>query len=299
MAEAFKTILTDAGRGLLAKVLAGRGVIFTRGSLGSGVLADGEDAAALAGMLEPVADAALYCGGEDGGGTAMLTVQYTNDGLQKGFLASEVGVFAQEADEEGQAAGDELLYCYMNMGENPEPVTVAPPVMTRVYDMPVAVGRLDSMQVQIAPGVFATHSQLHTHTEDGENPHGVTATQVGLGNVDNTADSEKLVAGADSVRLAAEQESWGGRAWVRVVDVSGKTTADSTLMLRAAATGALAAGEMVIPVLAGGGGSNSYTAVGYKTDSGIWYAKLFNAAGAVLGSGIMVTVRYLHIRPVA
>lgn len=38
-------------------------------------------------------------------------------------------------------------------------------------------------------------STARNHIENGSNPHGVTKSQVGLGNVDNTADSSKVVKG--------------------------------------------------------------------------------------------------------
>lgn len=37
---------------------------------------------------------------------------------------------------------------------------------------------------------------IHTHESDGNNPHGVTKEQVGLGNADNTADLEKPISNA-------------------------------------------------------------------------------------------------------
>ena len=41
-----------------------------------------------------------------------------------------------------------------------------------------------------------THAQIDTHIADSANPHTVTATQVGLGNVDNTSDDTKNAANA-------------------------------------------------------------------------------------------------------
>lgn len=42
----------------------------------------------------------------------------------------------------------------------------------------------------------AVRTDLDTHIASKSNPHGVTASQVGLGNVDNTADADKVVKGA-------------------------------------------------------------------------------------------------------
>lgn len=44
-----------------------------------------------------------------------------------------------------------------------------------------------------AAGDYATNSALSSHTANTSNPHGVTKAQVGLANVDNTADSTKPV----------------------------------------------------------------------------------------------------------
>lgn len=43
---------------------------------------------------------------------------------------------------------------------------------------------------------LAKTADLTTHTGSKSNPHGVTKAQVGLGNVDNTADANKPVSAA-------------------------------------------------------------------------------------------------------
>ena len=52
---------------------------------------------------------------------------------------------------------------------------------------------------------MATQGELDTHTANAANPHGVTKAQVGLGNVDNTADSAKPVSTAQQTALDAKQ----------------------------------------------------------------------------------------------
>ncbi len=48
---------------------------------------------------------------------------------------------------------------------------------------------------------FATASDLAAHTSNANNPHAVTATQVGLGNVDNTSDLSKPISTAMQAAL--------------------------------------------------------------------------------------------------
>ena len=61
--------------------------------------------------------------------------------------------------------------------------------------------------------IYATVSTVNAHIANKTNPHGVTKSQVGLGNVDNTADSAK------SVKYAASAGSANSVAWG---NVSGK-----------------------------------------------------------------------------
>ena len=51
-------------------------------------------------------------------------------------------------------------------------------------------------------GVLVKKTDLMAHVVNQKNPHGVTKDQVGLGNVDNTADSQKYVAFASEAGAA-------------------------------------------------------------------------------------------------
>lgn len=53
-----------------------------------------------------------------------------------------------------------------------------------------------------ADDVNAITQAINDHLADTENPHEVTAAQLGLGNVDNTADADKTVAVAKKVGTA-------------------------------------------------------------------------------------------------
>jgi hypothetical protein len=65
----------------------------------------------------------------------------------------------------------------------------------------------EALIVSVAGGVFRFADQpdltnLLAHLNDEENPHGVTKAQVGLGDVDNTADSTKPVSVAQAAAIA-------------------------------------------------------------------------------------------------
>jgi hypothetical protein len=50
-------------------------------------------------------------------------------------------------------------------------------------------------------GIATNATNISTHIGDVANPHSVTATQVGLGNVDNTSDADKPVSSATQTEL--------------------------------------------------------------------------------------------------
>ncbi len=70
--------------------------------------------------------------------------------------------------------------------------------------------------------VIKTKDDLHAHTADTSNPHGVTQTQVGLDKVDNTADADKSVKDSTQLgsidadkysQLAADETVSGSKTW--------------------------------------------------------------------------------------
>lgn len=62
----------------------------------------------------------------------------------------------------------------------------------------------------------ATKAELQAHIEDQNNPHGVTAEQVGLGEVDNTSDMNKPVSTAQQAALDGKA-SLNGATFTAVV----------------------------------------------------------------------------------
>lgn len=63
---------------------------------------------------------------------------------------------------------------------------------------------------EIVGGDFVTHTEFNNHTEDTNNPHQVSAADVGLGNVDNTADADKPVSSAQWTAINAVRNDLSG-----------------------------------------------------------------------------------------
>jgi len=66
-------------------------------------------------------------------------------------------------------------------------------VVYQIHDPDLSLYRTSSAQDVIDNGILAT---INTHINNTNNPHNVTKAQVGLGNVDNTADINKPLSSA-------------------------------------------------------------------------------------------------------
>lgn len=95
-------------------------------------------------------------------------------------------------------------------------------IFAQIYDMlptneaNVACNALLSSSNRIAPvnvseftndANYVNQTQLETHTNNTSNPHKVTKTQIGLGNVDNTSDLAKPISFATQDALDAKQNT--------------------------------------------------------------------------------------------
>lgn len=111
-----------------------------------------------------------------------------------------------------QAALDEVQNCidtHKSDKNNPHGVTKTQVGLENVdntsdMDKPVSTAvqaALDAEKTARETADGALQDCIDTHKADKQNPHGVTKAQVGLGNVDNTADADKPISGAVQTAL--------------------------------------------------------------------------------------------------
>lgn len=78
----------------------------------------------------------------------------------------------------------------------------------------------DSNEISVDLSSKADKSALESHTSNKSNPHGVTKAQIGLKNVDNTADSEKSVniaSKANQLQAFTGDDFTGGNHFIKAV----------------------------------------------------------------------------------
>lgn len=146
MPDLYGFIPTNAGRGLIASLLADETLTITRAMVGSGKPDSLAAMAALTDLVAPVARATSTTPvrTED---AISLTVEYRSDmngGLQEGFAINEYGLFAKTDDSA------ETLIFYGCLGDHPQWVyPYSPGVAPDVRDYPVKIQISSEVNVQI------------------------------------------------------------------------------------------------------------------------------------------------------
>ena len=88
---------------------------------------------------------------------------------------------------------------------------------------------LDSSDVQAA--IDELDNNIDVHIADTTNPHNVTKSQIGLGNVDNTSDLDKPISTATQTALNAKEDKTNlGTAAYEDVPISGDASATQVVM---------------------------------------------------------------------
>lgn len=138
---------TNAGRGLIASLLAGETLTITRAMVGSGKPDSLEAMAGLTDLVTPVARATSTTPVRTGDAVT-LTVEYRSDlngGLQEGFSINEYGLFAKTADSA------ETLIFYGCLGDHPQWVyPYTPGVAPDIRDYLVTIQISSEVNVQIS-----------------------------------------------------------------------------------------------------------------------------------------------------
>lgn len=127
--------VTDKGRSLIAKLVAGKQLSLSRIMVGSGSCPDDKEPRSLTDLVEPVAAATSTTPSYDGASVKMI-VEYRsnlNGGLDHGFWLREFGVFAFDPDE-----GEILIY-YGCLGDYPQWVSAASTTGVDVRRFPVCI----------------------------------------------------------------------------------------------------------------------------------------------------------------
>ena len=178
--------LTSKGHVLLLRALEGTALKFTRIQLGNGAAQNAKSATALSNPLATL----LLTKAVTGSQYITLTSSFSNSEITAGFRITEVGIWAEDPDDEGS----EILYA---LGNEPEGTADYIPskdsrILELEYSIMIFVGEAQNVTAEISESLaYASAAELKAHIGNKQNPHGVTADQVGLGNVPNVGTDDQ------------------------------------------------------------------------------------------------------------
>ena len=220
-----KAQLTNAGLTLLTNAQGGSDTItFTKMALGDGKVVD-ISVSTLTALVSQKAEMPIVSKKFVKSGTYQIGAYFSNENITTGFYWRETGIFAKGND------GKEVLYCYVNVGDAPDYISVATDIRLEKYIyQTLSVGNSTTINITVnesemllsvadkgvAGGVvplnndgkidaiylpemnYADYDEfeefketLNAHTSNKSNPHGVTKEQLGLGNVPNVSTNDQ------------------------------------------------------------------------------------------------------------
>lgn len=168
---------TDEGKALQAKAQAGTALKFTKMQLGDGELGS-QAIAAMTGLVNPL----ITVGISDvkaGNNYATVKSNFSNSKLTTGFYWREIGVFAADPEKPNDRNSD-ILYCYANAGSLAEYIPAAgSEIVEKIISIPCIIGDAENVSAELESGIYATKAELKEHIDNKNNPHEVTAEQIG------------------------------------------------------------------------------------------------------------------------
>ena len=162
MADFIGTILTNAGRDILTKALAGAKLTFSRIGIGDGVWDSGTNPEQMVALKDEKKSLPIQEISVVGDGTTRLRFVLTNSGLTEGFFVREIGIFALDPDTQ-----EEKLYA-VAYAENPDFIpSDGVTKVENVVDIYTVVSTAQSVTAVISDTVvLATKEDIEQHNTD-------------------------------------------------------------------------------------------------------------------------------------
>lgn len=183
MFTAFK--LTNNGKALHIKSVNGDSIKFTKVSFGDGLKPD--DFLQITELNNIITSVPFVSYDDTKQNILNLKWELDTSKILKSFKWSEYGLYAEDKD------GNEILYAYA-YDESPVTLTKMEQGVISLYVGYVTIAITDTDDITVAIGEYdtVTVNQFKEHTENQNNPHNVTAAQIGLGNVVNASPSDTV-----------------------------------------------------------------------------------------------------------
>ncbi len=175
-------ILTNEGAALMTKAVYGKDLIFTKAETGDGYTASPAALKHVIGKQQELTMNVIHEGSD-----LKITCFLTNHQLEEGYMLKQLGIYAKLSEEEedtlvivGQQYSGEQVHPFID-GEAEYEFTIL-----------MKASGTSSITVESGAGSLALKKDLNAHTNRQDNPHNVTAKQLGLDKVPNVRTSEQI-----------------------------------------------------------------------------------------------------------
>lgn len=192
------TVITNAGIELLKNALSGGTITVTAIKSGSGKV----DVSALKSQtaVSSIKQSGTVQGVTKTNETIKIGVLFSNAGLSAGYSMTQLGIYAKGS------TGSEVLFAISQSITGKEvPAESAMPSWSLVHNFYIKFNNDVTMTATVDPEGYVTfetmQTALNTHTGNKSNPHSVTKSQVGLGNVPNVATNDQTPTYSDTKTL--------------------------------------------------------------------------------------------------
>lgn len=156
--------LTDAGKNLYYRNMAGEGIKFTTIQLGNGTISG--PISTMTALVSAVVtiDAAVKNNAEQ---YADVSGHFSNAELEEGFYWREIGVFAADRDYPNDRSHD-ILYCYQNAYDTADFIPVASvETVEKNITVPIIVGDASTVSCTLSSSqVLVSEADLEAHDKD-------------------------------------------------------------------------------------------------------------------------------------
>ena len=174
-------ILTNEGSALMTKAVTGENLVFTRAETGTG---SSSSPAFLTQVIGKQQDLHIDVAHE--GSDCKITCLLNNYQVEEGYILKQIGIYAKLADDED----DILAIIGQQSGEQIHPAAEGEAEYEWIT-LPKVSGT-SSITVEGGAGSLALKKDLFAHTNRQDNPHNVTAKDLGLDKVENTSPSDQI-----------------------------------------------------------------------------------------------------------
>ena len=149
--------ITVQGLNVIAKLVAGSTLQFTRIAVGDGAMPSDKTPLTVTDLTNKLFDVDINSVTHNGNGSATVTGIFSNADRETGFFYRELGLYAKDPDTQA-----EFLYCYGNAGADAEWISPsgASSVIEKEVKIVTLIGNAETVTAEIKSGIYATKEEV-------------------------------------------------------------------------------------------------------------------------------------------